>query len=116
MIWLPHSFCVGGDPVIIWGDAITNVAIWLAYFAIPTVLIVEAAHLKTFASSWLQWQTVWFAIFIVSCGTGHLMDAINFWQPHYDLKLFVNAVTAISSWRTFVYILPLLRLGQPPVK
>lgn len=116
MNWLPHSYCVGGDPLLIWGDAVANIAIWMAYFAIPAVLLSEARELQSFASKWLSVKQVWFAVFIVSCGTGHLIDTINFWQPHYDLKLAVNVVTAISSWRTFVYILPLLRLKVPPIE
>lgn len=43
-----------------------------------------------------------FAVFILGCGIGHLVDSLMFYWPAYRLLLVINFVTAVASWATFV--------------
>ena len=60
---------------------------------------------------------VCFAIFIVACGTTHLMEIWTVWEPRYWLSGAIKAVTAIASVPTAVLLVKLvpqaLRLPSP---
>jgi len=58
-----------------------------------------------------------FAIFIMACGTTHLMGAIVLWKPFYGLDAMLKAFTALISIVTAFMLWPLipqaLRLPSP---
>ena len=60
---------------------------------------------------------VCFAIFIVACGTTHLMDILVIWHPVYWLSGAIKAITALASVPTAVLLVRLvptaLRLPSP---
>ena len=89
-----------------WLYILSDLAIWSAYFAIPIIIIVfvqkrkeELPFIKVF---WL------FILFILACGTTHLVDAIMFWYPAYRLSSFVLLGTAIISWATVLFLIKIL--------
>jgi PAS domain S-box-containing protein len=49
-----------------------------------------------------------FALFILSCGIGHLVEASIFWHPWYRLSGTVKVVTAVVSWTTVVGLIAVL--------
>ncbi|MDB6133670.1 MAG: luxQ 6 [Verrucomicrobiales bacterium] len=49
-----------------------------------------------------------FAIFIVSCGASHLIEATIFWRPWYRLSGLLKAVTAVVSWATVIQLINVL--------
>ena len=78
--------------------AISNALIFVAYMAMPLALmrfrftwenVVRAEHLRKK-----------FALFILSCGIGHLEGIISFAWPAYHLFAVWNALTAAISWWT----------------
>ena len=77
-----------------WLHIVSDTAIFCAYTAIPMMLLyfVYKKKLGTFLPVfWL------FAVFILSCGFGHLVEATIFWEPWYRFSGLVKAFTAIVS-------------------
>ena len=86
-----------------WSDALgwlhigSDVAIFGAYTAIPLVLAYFVLRKPDVPFPKIFWL---FVAFILSCGFGHLLEAVIFWHPVYRLAGVVKLVTAIVSWGT----------------
>ncbi len=99
--WPPRWLCGEWSSFHGWLYIYSDIAIWLAYFAIPVILIwfvqrrTDVPFLPVF---WL------FGAFIVLCGTTHIIDAVIFWWPAYRISALVRFFTAIVSLLT-VYAL-----------
>lgn len=95
--WPPRWFCGKWTDFHGWLFISSDIAIWLAYFIIPVIIILfiqnkpEVPFLPVF---WL------FGAFIILCGTTHLIDAVIFWWPCYRLSALVKFLTAIVSFFT----------------
>jgi hypothetical protein len=59
-----------------------------------------------------------FALFIVACGTTHLMEIWTVWFPYYGVEGLVKLVTAGASLVTAVTLIPLMpkALALPSLK
>jgi len=88
-----------------WVHIVSDIAIFGAYLTIPLALL------------YFLWRRpdvpfprilILFGVFILSCGTGHLIEAVIFWQPVYRLAGAVKVVTAVASWFT---VLALIRIA-----
>ena len=103
------------DPSIGWLHIVSDVAIFCAYLTIPLILTYFLLRRRD-----LPFPTLigLFALFIVSCGIGHGIEAIIFWEPVYRLSGLVKAVTAIVSWVTVIAIIPIIPrvLGLPDLE
>lgn len=77
-----------------WTHIVSDVAIFLAYMAIPVVLAWFALRRPDFAFRPLFWL---FCAFIFACGTVHLIEASIFWYPWYRLSALGKVVTALVS-------------------
>ncbi len=55
-----------------------------------------------------DWIFVCFAVFIVACGTTHLMEILNIWKPTYWLSGVIKAVTALVSVATAILLIRLV--------
>lgn len=84
-----------------------DILIWLAYFAIPVVLVAFAWPRRRS----LPYPHIFglFAAFILSCGLAHMLEAISVVQPVYRLSGFAKAVTAAVSWLTVFALVPIVR-------
>ncbi len=58
---------------------------------------------------------VLFALFILACGTTHLIDALVFRYPVYRLAAAMKAVTAIISWLTVVSLIQVIPRVVPMI-
>jgi len=86
-----------------WLHVISDTLIFGAYTAIPLTLVLFARkkHREI-----LFTKLVWlFAIFILACGIGHLIEATIFWHPWYRFSGVVKAITAIASWATLFAVI-----------
>ena len=83
----------------------SDLAIWLAYLAIPCVLAYFILKRKDMPFPRLIWL---FVAFIVACGTTHLIEAMIFWWPAYRLAGVVKFVTAVVSVATVLVMIPLV--------
>src|SRR5205823_5119685 len=55
-----------------------------------------------------NWMFVCFAVFIVACGTTHVMEIWTIWDPVYWLSGAIKAITALASVPTAILLIRLL--------
>src|SRR5262245_6400666 len=91
------------EPAVGWIHIVSDLAVFAAYTAIPVMLLYFVFHKKTGAFLPIFWL---FAVFILACGTGHLVEATLFWHPWYRLSALVKLVTAGASVATVVALVP----------
>jgi PAS domain S-box-containing protein len=96
--YMPHLYCYLGSTSLAWTHAIADTLIGLAYVAISATL----AYLIHRGRSDLPFHGLFFAfaLFIVACGSSHLMEAVTVWVPVYVLSAAIKVVTALSSIAT----------------
>jgi anti-sigma regulatory factor (Ser/Thr protein kinase) len=111
---MPHGMCFLWQKNLIAFHVIADALIALAYFSIPVFLIWLVRKRGDLPFTWIFWL---FALFIMSCGTTHLMAIWVLWHPDYWIEGAVKWVTAISSVGTAVMLVPLtpkiLRIRSP---
>lgn len=93
-----------------WLYITSDIAIWLAYFVIPAIIIffIQKRHNLPFQPVfWL------FGAFIILCGSTHLVNALLFWWPGYRFSALLRLLTALVSIATaFVLVRDLPKLIQ----
>ena len=82
-----------------WLHIVSDLAIFGAYVAIPSVLAFFTLRRKDIPFPRVIWL---FVAFIFACGATHLIDAIIFWQPVYRFAGVVKLATALCSWGTVI--------------
>lgn len=101
----PHGYCLLWDPQLVWTHVVSDALIAAAYFSIPIALISFVRRRRDVQFGWILWL---FALFIVACGTTHLLSIWTLWHADYALEALVKAVTAVASVVTAVMLWPLL--------
>jgi PAS domain S-box-containing protein len=103
--FLPHGHCFLWQPEALWLRIISDSLIALAYFSIPVALAFFLYRRRDLA---FRWIFVMFGVFILACGTTHVLDVWTIWTPVYWLDGSIRAVTAAASIVTAVSLWPLL--------
>ena len=102
------------DPKIIWLHVLSDGLITLAYYSIPVTFVFFLSRRRDVPFRTLFWL---FAMFIMSCGTTHLLEIYTVWHGTYILTGAVKAITAclyLAAATTLAYIMPrLLQLRSP---
>lgn len=101
----PHGYCLLWDPRLVWTHVISDGLIAFAYFSIPVALVRFVRRRADVQFSWILWL---FALFIVACGTTHLLSIWTLWNADYGLEAVVKLITAVASVVTAVMLWPLL--------
>ena len=103
--FMPHGHCYLWTPSLLWLHVICDALIVLSYFSIPLGLVyfLRKRHDLTFG-----FVIGCFALFIVACGTTHLLEIWNVWHSAYWLSGGVKAVTALASVSTALLLIRLL--------
>ena len=101
----PHGFCLLWNPGLVWTHVVADAVIALAYYSIPVVLWL---FLKRRPDLEFGWVLGLFAVFILACGTTHLLSILVLWVPAYGVEGFIKAITAGVSIVTAVALWPLL--------
>jgi PAS domain S-box-containing protein len=114
--FMPHGMCYLWRPDVLGLHVVCDSLIALAYLSIPFTLLY---FVRKRGDLEFNWMFVCFAIFIVSCGTTHLMEIWVIWHPDYWLSGGVKAVTALTSVPTAILLAKLiptaLRIPSPAV-
>ena len=111
MAWLgtpgltPHGFCLAWDPALLSLHVVSDATIALAYYSIPAALAWLVMHRRDLAFRWIFWL---FAMFIMACGTTHVMDVWTLWYPDYLTQGLIKAATAALSIITAFALWPML--------
>jgi two-component system, chemotaxis family, sensor kinase Cph1 len=92
--FMPHGYCMRWSPEVIWLHVSSDALIALAYFIIPFALIYFVRKRKDLA---FNWMFVLFGVFILACGTTHILGIVTLWAPVYRVDGLVKAVTALAS-------------------
>lgn len=103
--WPPRWHCGRWTEALGWVHILSDIAIFLAYVSIPAVLLYWCIKRRDIPFNYLL---ILFALFIVFCGSGHLVEAIIFWHPVYRFDGLVKFATAIISWATVLALLPVI--------
>jgi PAS domain S-box-containing protein len=103
--FIPHGHCYLWKPDLVGLHIVSDALIALAYYSIPVTLTYFVAKRKDVPFNWIF---LLFGAFIVSCGTGHIMNIWTLWHPNYWLSGFVKAFTAVVSLYTAVELVSLL--------
>ncbi|HKT74851.1 MAG TPA: ATP-binding protein [Steroidobacteraceae bacterium] len=112
--FMPHGMCYLWQPGILALHVTSDALITLAYFSIPFTLLY---FVRKRTDLEFNWMFVCFAIFIVACGTTHLLEVWTIWHPAYWLSGMIKAITALASVPTAILLIRLvpdaLRLPSP---
>lgn len=103
--FMPHGMCYLWQPGLIVAQVVTNGTIALAYYMIPALLLYFIGRRPDVPNPLLF---TLFAIFILACGTTHVMKIVTIWHPVYWLDTFVDTVTAAASIGTAAVMVPLM--------
>ena len=93
----PHGFCILWRPDLLALHVGSDLLIGLSYFSIPLALgyfVHKRRDLRLRSIFWM------FVLFIMACGTTHLMSIWTLWQPEYGIEGLVKAGTAAISATT----------------
>jgi signal transduction histidine kinase/CheY-like chemotaxis protein len=91
---LPHGLCLLWDPGLIWLHVLSDGLIAAAYYSIPAALVYFVLRRTDVPFHWIF---VLFGVFILACGTTHVLGVVTLWQPVYALDGMVKALTAAVS-------------------
>lgn len=103
--FMPHGMCYLWQPGILGLHVVSDALITLAYFSIPFTLLYFVYARKDLQ---FNWMFVCFAVFIVACGTTHLLEIWVIWHPVYWLSGAVKAITALASVPTAILLAKLV--------
>jgi len=102
---MPHGYCFQWNPLVLWLHVISDGVIVLSYFCIPVALVYLARRRRDLPFNWIFWM---FGLFIVGCGTTHLLEIWTIWHANYLLSGIVKAITALASAATAIMLIPLI--------
>lgn len=112
--FMPHGHCYLWLPELLWTNVVSDTLIALAYMTIPVTLVYIMRKRRDLP---FDWMFAAFGVFILACGSTHLLDIWTIWQPHYWLLAGVKALTAVASVVTAVLLIKLvpaaLRIPSP---
>jgi signal transduction histidine kinase len=107
---MPHAVCWAAAPKLIWTMVVTNAITFLSYLSIClTLLFLVRRTGRVIARDWAYFL-VGFALFIVACGSTHLLEVITTWTPIFWVDAWTNILTAVLS--AHVAIMLIRRAGR----
>jgi PAS domain S-box-containing protein len=104
--FMPRRYCGTWTSTEIALHNVSDAVIWLAYMAIPIVLI----HFVNKKRGALPYPKMFWMVgaFIILCGFTHLMDIVMFYYPLYRLAGILKGMTAVVSLITAAMLVPLI--------
>lgn len=103
--FLPHGHCYLWTPALTWIYIVADGMIVAAYYSIPPALWYFARKRTDLHYRWL---VVLFGVFIVACGTTHLLKIWNIWNSAYWLEAYITLFTGIVSIACAAAIWPIM--------
>jgi PAS domain S-box-containing protein len=106
--YMPHGMCFLWQPELIALHVASDSAIALAYYSIPVALGYFVWKRTDLAFPAIFVLT---SLFILACGTTHLMGVWTLWFPDYRVDGGIKAVTALLSIGTAIAIWKVMPLA-----
>lgn len=103
---MPHGYCLFWDPPLITAHVVGDALTALSYYLIPLALWRARQRISDALG-----RTVFlcFALFILACGTTHVMEIVVLWQSWYWAQAAVKIATAVLSIGTALFVLRIVR-------
>lgn len=102
---MPHGFCYLWDPRIVWLHVVSDGLIALSYYCIPIILIYFIRKNRDLPFNRIFWML---GLFVLACGTTHVMEIWNVWHGNYFVAGLIKAMTASVSMLTAAMLIPLV--------
>src|SRR5262249_50221002 len=93
---------MGWPTELVWLHNLSDVLIWLAYLAIPVLLLWFRRRRDLPFRGLLALGSA----FILLCGFTHFLEFYTYSTPVYRFSGTVNAVPAVVSWATVIALVP----------
>jgi len=106
--YMPHGMCFLWQPQLIVLHVASDSLIALAYYSIPVALIYFVSKRTDLAFPSIFVLT---GLFILACGTTHIMGVWTLWFPDYRLDGGIKAATALLSVGTAAAIWKVMPLA-----
>ncbi|NJP08197.1 MAG: PAS domain S-box protein [Leptolyngbyaceae cyanobacterium RU_5_1] len=103
--FIPHGHCYLWQPELVWLHVVSDSLIALAYYSIPVTLLYFVSKRQDLPFDWIF---LLFGMFIVACGTTHIMDVWTLWHPTYWLSGTIKLITACVSLYTAAMLVPVV--------
>jgi PAS domain S-box-containing protein len=103
--FMPHGYCYLWNPALVWLHVISDALITVSYYCIPLSLIYLLRRRHDLPFNWIF---AMFGLFILGCGTTHLMEIWTVWHASYFTAGVVKAITAAVSVATAIALIPLV--------
>ncbi len=94
---MPHAVCWASAPNLIWTMVITNLITFLSYLIISITLVYLARRTRQVMARDWAYFVIGFALFIIACGSTHLLEVITTWIPVFWIDAWTNIITAALS-------------------
>jgi hypothetical protein len=107
---MPHGSCFLWDPWLTSLHLVSDLAVLVAYFSIPVLLLLYRQHID----AQIRPVLLLFAAFIFSCGIGHGLRMWNIWHANYWIEGFWTCLTASISLYTAWQLKALIPLCSTP--
>jgi PAS domain S-box-containing protein len=101
----PHGHCFLWTPLLLWSYVVFDSVIAASYYSIPVALWYFVRKRPDLP---FRWIFVLFGLFVMACGTTHVLSIWNIWEPDYWLDAGIKGVTAVASVITAVLLWPLI--------
>ena len=99
--FMPHGHCFLWRSDLLLLHVLCDAVIAVSYYSIPFALIYFIVKRPDVV---FRWIAVLFGVFILACGTTHILGIVVVWNPIYWVDGGVKAVTAIASIATAVIV------------
>ena len=106
--YMAHGFCFSWEPRLVWIHVGSDILTGLAYYAIAFAMayFIIKRRDEPFALLFL-----FFALFIMACGTTHFFAAYTVYAPDYWPEGYVKAFTMVVSVITAILFIPKIPLA-----
>ena len=103
--FMPHGYCYLWNPGVVWLNAGSDAQIALSYYLILVILIYFVRQRRDLP---FHWMFLMFGLFILGCGTTHLMELWTLWHGTYRLAGVIKALTAMASLATVALLVTMI--------
>ncbi|HEY9647736.1 MAG TPA: histidine kinase dimerization/phosphoacceptor domain -containing protein [Chroococcidiopsis sp.] len=101
--FIPHGHCYLWQPRLVWLHVTSDALIALSYYSIPVTLVYLVRQRRDLPFDWIF---LLFGLFIIACGTTHVMDVWTLWHPNYWTSGTIKLATAAVSFYTAISLVP----------
>ena len=99
--FMPHGHCFLWRSDLLFLHVVSDAVIAVSYYSIPFALIYFIVKRPDVL---FRWIAVLFGVFILACGTTHILGIVVIWNPIYWVDGGVKALTAIASIATAIIV------------